>query len=196
MNKITSDTENIYSSSDISFTNLEARITDKVHSISETIRHSIENMDIQTLNDTLSADITYQDYPKKEFLKKLSVVFKTFRKFGNTSLSSYSGSCGSCNTDSRGYVFVGNNSSHYMTLLIEMEKGEISDLMECSKFIADHKSLNPKDRIKIEDYSKFNFDELMGKYAKSLIGKKLPTDINDDSGYIEIIDGVPISRKK
>ena len=196
MNKITSETENIYSSSDISFTNLEARITDKVHSISETIRHAIENMDIQSLNNTLSADITYQDYPKKEFLKKLSVVFKTFRKLGNTSLSSYSGSCGSCNTDNRGYVFVGNNSSHFMTLLIEMEKGEISDLMECSKFIADHKSLNPKDRIKIEDYSKFNFDELMGKYAKSLIGKKLPTDIIDDSGYVEIIDGVPISRKK
>jgi hypothetical protein len=196
MNKITSDTEKINSSSDISFTNLETRIINKVHSISETIRHSIENMDIQSLNNTLSADITYQDYPKKEFIKKLSVVFKTFRKFGNTSLSSYSGSCGSCNTDSRGYVFVGNNSSHYMTLLIEMEKGEISDLMECSKFIADHKSLNPKDRIKIEDYSKFKFDELMGKYAKSMIGKKLPADFNDDSGYVEIIDGVPISRKK
>ena len=196
MNNITRDTENIYSSSDISFTNLETRITDKVHSISETIRHSIENMDIQSLNNTLSADITYQDYPKKEFLKKLSVVFKAFRKFGNTSLISYSGSCGSCNTNSRGYVFVGNHSSHYMTLLIEMEKGEISDLMECSKFIADHKLLNPKDRIKIEDYSKFNFDELMGKYAKSLIGKELPADFNDDSGYVEIIDGVPISRKK
>ena len=196
MNKTTSDTENIYSSSDISFTNLEARITDEVLPISETIRHSIENMDIQSLNNTLSADITYQDYPKQEFLKKLSVVFKTFRKFGNTSLSSYSGSCSSCNTNSRGYVFVGNHSSHYMTLLIELEKGEISDLMECSKFITDHKLLNLKDRIKIEDYSKFNFDELMGKYAKSLIGKELPADFNDDSGYVEIIDGVPISRKK
>ena len=36
----------------------------------------------------------------------------------------------------------------------------------------------------------------MGKYAKSLIRKKLPADFNDDSGYVEIIDGVPISRKK
>ena len=93
---------------------------------------NIGQPDIEMIDMILSNKNTYQDLPKEKFIQKLSSAFNEFKKHGDDYLEAHSGQCNNCFTDKTVYIFIGNNSNNYMSILFDDVAGEIKDLAECS----------------------------------------------------------------
>jgi hypothetical protein len=100
----------------------------------DAIRHFIERMDTEMLMGFLNSKKTYQDMSFQDFIIKLEQLFKKFIAEGDEYLISFRGKCIGCFAYKKGYLFVGNNTLNYISLIIDAEKGIISDIFECSKF--------------------------------------------------------------
>jgi hypothetical protein len=101
----------------------------------EAILHFFSNMDIEML-DTFLDMPTYQDLPKKTFMKKLGIAFEKLRKSGDTHLHRFPGTCaGGCgNKGAQGYVFVGNYSQRQMHLVTLVKDERVTDMFDCFNF--------------------------------------------------------------
>jgi len=116
----------------------------------DAIKYFIEKMDIEMIDIILSNENTYQDLPKDTFIQKLSSAFNEFKKHGDDFLESYSGHCNDCFVDKTGYIFIGNNSNNYMSILFDDVEGEIKDLAECSDFKTNNPHLKLNERVYVE----------------------------------------------
>ena len=74
----------------------------------DAVRYFIQTMDIDMLCHILDEKMTFQDFPRNEFLLKLERVFADFKKNGDTFLQAIAGRCGQCSKDKSGFLFVGN----------------------------------------------------------------------------------------
>lgn len=133
-----------------------------LRSLSDAVRYFIQSMDIDMLYTLLDDKITYQDFHRNEFLLKLERVMEDFKSNGDTFLNAVEGRCGDCYKEKSGYLFIGNNSKRYMNLLFDLEKGEITDLFECSNFITQFKFRHLTRRVYIDpnNYNPFNRNNL------------------------------------
>jgi hypothetical protein len=105
-----------------------------LRTLADAVRYFIQSMDIDMLYTLLDDKITYQEFHRNEFLLKLERVMEDFKSHGDTFLNAVEGRCGDCYKEKTGYLFIGNNSKRYMNLLFDLDKGEITDLFECSNF--------------------------------------------------------------
>lgn len=104
----------------------------------EVLINYFEQMDIDAIETYLPDSITYQDFSKDEFIKRLKSVFKQFKKSDDTCLIAISGKCsGGCYKNHTGFCMVGNNSGNFITLIIYEQDGILKDLKECSNFKQD-----------------------------------------------------------
>jgi hypothetical protein len=117
----------------------------------DAIKYFIEKMDIEMIDMILSNENTYQDLPKETFIQKLSSAFNEFKKHGDDYLEAHSGQCNNCFTDKTGYIFIGNNSNNYMSILFDVVAGEIKDLAECSDFKTNNPHLKLNERVFIDE---------------------------------------------
>jgi hypothetical protein len=123
----------------------------------DAVRYFIQTMDIEMLYLILDDKITYQDFPRNEFLLKLERVIADFKKNGDTFLQAIEGRCGQCSKDKSGFLFVGNNSKMYMNLLFDLSNGQIKDLYECSSFKTNFERQNFTKRLWIDDLGDLPF---------------------------------------
>ena len=123
----------------------------------DAVRYFIQTMDIEILYLILDDKITYQDFPRNEFLLKLERVIDDFKKNGDTFLQAIEGRCGQCSKDKCGFLFVGNNSKMYMNLLFDLSNGQIKDLYECSSFKTNFERKNFTKRLWIDDLGDLPF---------------------------------------
>ncbi len=122
----------------------------------DAIRHFIEQMDIEMIDQILDDGTTYQDFEKHQFISKLQLTFDQFMELGDTSLISCAGVCDDCDKGQPGYTFVGNNSGNYMSIIFETENGEVQDLYECLDFKNKRNVLKLNERVFI-DRSEYPF---------------------------------------
>lgn len=113
----------------------------------QAIRYFIEKMDIEMIDAFLDDDKTYHNLSKSLFLSKLQIGFEKFKSFGDTQLISDKGNCESCDKTKTGFVFIGNNSKNYMSLLFTTADDRIIDLYECINFKNKNSNLNLKWRV-------------------------------------------------
>jgi hypothetical protein len=73
-----------------------------------------------------------------------------FKSHGDTFLNAVEGRCGDCYKEKTGYLFIGNNSKRYMNLLFDLDKGEITDLFECSNFKTQFKFRHLTKRVYVD----------------------------------------------
>jgi hypothetical protein len=123
----------------------------------DAVRYFIQTMDIEMLYLILDDEITYQDFPRNEFLLKLERVIADFKNNGDTFLQAIEGRCGQCSKDKSGFLFVGNNSKMYMNLLFDLSNGQIKDLYECSSFKTNFERQNFTKRLWIDDLGELPF---------------------------------------
>lgn len=91
-------------------------------------------MDAEMLSLVLDDRVTYQGATKSVLIGKLEEVFKKFKSKGNTELSVLSGICGSefcSNQGCKGFSFLGNVSEDYLSLVIEEENGNVTNINHC-----------------------------------------------------------------
>ena len=129
-----------------------AEETVKLKTQADAILYFLQKLDIDMVNSILADNRTYQNFEKKKFISKLDVAMDVFLTAGDTFLNKYKGFCNSeeCNFKCSGYSFVGNNSSNYFDLIIEVEEGIVHDIYECSKFKCQEEGVRRKIQVEID----------------------------------------------
>jgi hypothetical protein len=121
----------------------------------------IGTMDIVALDKLLDYK-EYADVEKPIFLNKLEQAFYVLKENGNKRLYQNTGVCEICMKGCPAVAFVGDNNTHYIELLIEIENDRVKDIYECNSFKYD--TLNPKflgKRISL-DCSAYSRDKDLG----------------------------------
>lgn len=118
------------------------------------IIYYIAHLDIEMLSACLEDDKTYQDFPKYEFLHKLSKAFETFEKAGDKVLTVHKGVCGGCTKGCDGLTFLGKHGD-YMDILFLVENQEIKDIYECSNLVNFKKVPKKLNRVYINPFIPF-----------------------------------------
>ena len=129
-----------------------------LRTLTDAVRYFIQSMDVDMLYNLLDDKITYQDFHRNEFLLKLERVMEDFKSNGDTFLNALEGRCGDCYKEKSGYLFIGNNSKRYMNLLFDLDKGEITDLFECSNFITQFKFRHLTQRVYVDPLNRNPFN--------------------------------------
>jgi hypothetical protein len=133
-----------------------------LRTLADAVRYFIQSMDTDMLYTLLDDKITYQDFNRNEFILKLERLMEDFKSNGDTFLNAVEGRCGDCYKEKTGYMFIGNNSKRYMNLLFDLDKGEITDLFECSNFKTQFKFRHLTKRVYVDpkNYNPFNRNNL------------------------------------
>jgi hypothetical protein len=119
---------------------------------SDAIKYFIEQMDMEMIEAFLDSNKTYQDMNKDKFLAKLGLVFEKFKNSGDSYLISYSGKCNGCFLDKTGFTYIGNYSFNYISIIIDIENGSITDMFECSNFINKNQTMLLNKKLYIDDF--------------------------------------------
>lgn len=127
----------------------------KISNQAQAIQHFFTKMDIEMVDEFLDNDKTYQNFEKQLFISKLQEAFAKFVEHGDTHLFAVEGSCNSCDKTKTGYIFIGNNSNNYMSIIFDIANNKINDLYECSSFKNKQSNLNLKARIYIDSVELF-----------------------------------------
>lgn len=120
----------------------------------DAILYFLQRLDIDMDSSILEDNRTYQNFAKPLFIKKLEDAFDKFIEKGNSYLNKYEGFCNaeSCNFKCKGFSFVGNKSSHYFNLIIEIKDGVVLDIYECTIFENYNQNIESRYRIAIDEY--------------------------------------------
>lgn len=139
----------------------------------DAVLYFLQRLDVNMLGLILEDNRTYQDFKKPFFLKELDTLFDKFLNAGDSYMNKYNGVCGAkiCkNFKCKGYSFVGNITSNYFDLIIEVKDHIVTDIYECGDFDCDDFIVRRNKKIGIE----FIFD-----------------DINDNLDYDDDDDEIP-----
>lgn len=99
----------------------------------EALVHFFQLMDIEMISLLLNDAPTYQDFPKDVFIEKLSRTFEEFKEKGDTFLNAIQGACSICDKSKNGFMFIGNASKQYMSIIFDIEGNVAKDVYECAK---------------------------------------------------------------
>ena len=118
----------------------------------DAVLYFLQRLDIDMVSGVLDDNRTYQSFAKPLFIKKLDVALDEFIEAGDIYLNRFIGACNSksCNYKCTGYSFVGNNSSNYFDLVVDVKDGVVIDIYECIKFKAEIKGVEKNRRIEID----------------------------------------------
>ncbi|MBM3418585.1 MAG: hypothetical protein FJY17_06675, partial [Bacteroidetes bacterium] len=94
----------------------------------EALVHFFQLMDIEMIALLLNDAPTYQDFPKEVFIEKLSRTFDEFKEKGDTFLNAIQGACSICDKSKNGFMFIGNSSKQYMSIIFDMEGNVAKDV--------------------------------------------------------------------
>ena len=122
---------------------------------------AISNFDTQALDDLLYEEYLYSGASKFIILSKFKELFDQFNKNGDAILEMYSGFCaGSCECNGQqGFIFIGNKSRDYFTLLFKELDAEYFDFTTCYNLKTKDASLllNEQRDLTVYDNEKSNF---------------------------------------
>lgn len=130
--------------------------TSRIETQADAIIYFLQKLDVEMVGEILEDNRTYQDFEKYIFINKLDCALDEFIQAGDTFLDRYEGFCNdkTCNYKCKGFTFIGNNSGHYIDLIIDIKNGIIQDMYECILFKCGDENLSKNIRIKID---KFDF---------------------------------------
>lgn len=101
----------------------------------------------------------FKNNRKQYFINDLETAFKKFRESGDTLLKPEFGNCGTCNKGCLGYLFVGNRSRNYISLIFQIDGSKIIDMAECCNFKPALNVQNLNQRIYIHSFNDKNSEE-------------------------------------
>lgn len=112
----------------------------------------LERLDSNMLELILKEQKVSKDFDKNAFINDIDDVFSEFSKRGNTFLNRYEGKCisGVCSkTNCIGFSFVGNKTSDFIDLIIEVKNNKVLDIYECNQFENENKDFFKNKKITI-----------------------------------------------
>ena len=119
----------------------------------EALVHFFQQMDIEMIDLLLTDAPTYQDFRKEVFIEKLSRTFQQFQEKGDTFLNAVQGACGNCDKSKNGFMFIGNNSKQYMSILFDMEGNCAKDVYECAQMKIIYQGIDRTNQLWIQPFN-------------------------------------------
>ncbi len=118
----------------------------------DAVLYFLQRLDIAMVSGVLDDNLTYQNFAKPLFIKKLDYALDEFIESGDTYLNRYKGSCNSksCNYKCKGNSFVGNNSGNYFDLIIDVKDGVVNDIYECFSFKCEDEGIHKNEYIVVD----------------------------------------------
>lgn len=114
--------------------------------------HYFQQMDIEMISLLLNDASTYQDLPRDIFIQKLEVVFDQFKNRGDCFLNAIQGSCGNCDKTKNGFMFIGNKSKQYLSVIFDMEGNIAKDVFECAQMKINLKGVDKSNQLWIQPF--------------------------------------------
>lgn len=126
----------------------------------DAVVHFFTKMDVEMVSTLLEDNITYQDYNKSLFIRKLGDLFFEFSQLGDFLLLVEKGECYGCSCGVSGYTFVGNKSRSYIDIVfVSDSEGNISDIYECGEFFNKRAKVSKKNRLYLDKYIDFELED-------------------------------------
>ena len=126
----------------------------------DAVIHFITKMDAEMVSTLLDEKYNFQDFPKSLFIRKLGDLFWEFSQMGDFQLIKERGECYGCSCGVKGYTFIGNKSRSYIDIVfIESDNNEILDIYECGEFFNKESRLKKKNRLYLDKYVDFEFED-------------------------------------
>jgi len=117
-------------------------------------------MDSEMISSLLDDQLTYQDYSKHLFVRKLGDLFFEFSQLGDFLLLVEKGECYGCSCGLSGYSFIGNKSRSFVDIVfMSDEKGNITDIYECGEFFNKRSKYRKKNKLYLDKYVDFDLDD-------------------------------------
>ena len=126
----------------------------------DAVVHFFTKMDVEMVSTLLDDTLTYQEYTKSLFIRKLGDLFFEFYQLGDSTLLVEKGECYGCTCGVSGYTFVGNASHAYIDIVFAADsEGQITDIYECGEFFNKRAKIKKGNRLFIDPYVDFGSDE-------------------------------------
>lgn len=97
----------------------------------EGFAYYFSKFDIEGIKRLLSGDRSYDGVSKDHYINLISKAFKVLNSKGVNSFNALSGKCNGCKKGCSGYTFIDSKTGIYVDLIMEVEKSEIINFMEC-----------------------------------------------------------------
>ena len=126
----------------------------------DAVVHFFTRMDVEMVSTLLDDKITYQEYGKSLYIRKLGDLFFEFSQLGDTKLLVEKGECYGCSCGVSGYTFVGSNSHAYIDFVFVADtEGRISDIYECGEFFNKRAKIKKDNRLFLDKQVDFDLNE-------------------------------------
>lgn len=126
----------------------------------DAVVHFFTKMDVEMVSTLLDDQISYQDYNKSLFIRKLGDLFFEFSQVGDKYLVLEKGECCGCSCGVSGYTFIGNESHSFIDIVFVSDSdGNISDIYECGEFFNKRAKIKRKNKLYLDKYVDFDLEE-------------------------------------
>jgi len=111
-------------------------------------------LDAEMISDLLDEKLTYQDFPKHIFIRKLGDLFHNLKSLGDTKLIAMVDDAPLPVGGNFGVSFEGNNSCLFMDIVFEVDEvGYITDIYEITDMDPEESILSVRQRVYIDNFS-------------------------------------------
>ena len=126
----------------------------------DAVVHFLTKMDVEMVSTLLDDKLTYQNFNKSLFIRKLGDLIFEFSQMGDTSLLVEKGECFGCSCGVSGYTFIGNKSHAYIDIVFVVDnEGQISDMYECAEFFNKRGKIKRDNRLFLDKSVDFDLEE-------------------------------------
>ena len=109
-------------------------------------------LDLEGIDSLLSDNNNYDGVSKDYYLKLIEKAFNNLKFKGIISLESIPGVCNGCIKDCNGFTFIDNKTGIYVDIIVEVNKSEITNFMECYNLKNDKQIAIKNERIVIKQF--------------------------------------------
>lgn len=124
----------------------------------DAVVHFFTLLDIEMISDLLDEKLTYQDFPKHIFIRKLGDLFYDLQKLGDTRLIAMVDDDPLPVGGNFGVSFEGNESCLFMDIVFEVDEiGYITDIYEITDVDTEESIHSPRQRVFIDNFTTTSF---------------------------------------
>jgi hypothetical protein len=133
----------------------------KTIELEKVIVEATKRLDIEMFKEFSVHVENFKNNKKQYFVDDLEIAFKKFRQSGDTFLETEFGKYCICNKGCIRYLFIGDKSRNYITIIVKTQGQKVIDMGECCD-LKDFKEVkNLAQRLYIHTFNDRNSDEFV-----------------------------------
>lgn len=99
--------------------------------LEKVLLQAVVRLDIEMFKEFYIHTEDYKNSDRLFLIRDMTIAINKFKESGDSYLEPNSGVCYGCNKGCSGYILVGNNSKHYISLIFKNHENKIIGVNEC-----------------------------------------------------------------